>query len=223
MRIVGYHNYGDQVITSHFPDEVFKMGVAVKVFPVDVYSRIYDDMGKTNEVKGFAENDVKKGKKLDDWYSLWNEDLYDDDENMGKWFNNFNGQPVLWEAKNDSFKYNKYTVHLSSSSLQGSKPCIVDTTVEKSVCGISNEIESNPDSLRIALEIDNPHANMMGVTVSPLLHEDYGIKKYHANNECSSFNGSYANIGMEVRFVVKQEYWNPEWGLHQPGEPLRAI
>ena len=215
MRIVGYYEDRDQVTTGHFPDGVFKMGVAVKVFPVDVYSRIYDDMGKTNEVKGFAENDVKKGKKLDDWYSLWNEDLYDDDENMGKWFNNFNGQPVLWEAKNDSFKYNNYTAHLlSSSSLQGSNPCIVDTTVEKSVCSISNKTESNPDSLRDALKIDNPHANMMGVTVSPLLNNDYGIEKYDADNTCSSFNGSFKNIGMEIRFVVQQKYWEPDWGYN---------
>ncbi len=212
MRIVGYHNYGDQVITSHFPDEVFKMGVAVKVFPIDVYSHIYSRMGNTDELTGHMEDEVDDGKTITNWYSLWNGDLYKKDEKMGVWFNNFDGQPVLWEAKNDSFKYNNYTAHLTPSSLQGSKPCIVDTTVEKSVCGISNETESNPESLKVALKIDNPHANMMGVTVSPLLNNDYGVEKYDVDNTCSSFNGSFKNIGMEIRFVVKQEYWNPEWG-----------
>ena len=213
MRIVGHYNESaDNVITSKFPDEAFKMGVAVKVFPIDVYSHIYSRMGNTDELTGHMEDEVDDGKTITNWYSLWNGDLYKKDEKMGVWFNNFDGQPVLWEAKNDSFKYNNYTAHLTPSSLRGSNPCKVDTTVENSVCGISNEIESNPESLKVALKIDNPHANMMGVNVSPLLYNDYGIEKYDIDNKCSSFNGSFKNIGMEISFVVRSKYWEPDWG-----------
>ena len=210
MRIVGYYEDRDQVTTGHFPDGVFKMGVAVKVFPVDVFDFIKREMGNKVEVTGHAEDDVDD--EILSWKDIWDSSKYKYGEKMYKFFNNWGGQPVLWEAKNDSFKYNNYTAHLTPSSLRGSNPCTVDTTVNNSVCGLSGETENNRDSLREALKIDNPHADMLGVTVSPLTNNDYGIKKYHANNVCSSFNGSYANIGMEVRFVVKQEYWNPEWG-----------
>ena len=217
MDIVGYAD-GDPVFESKNPEA--NMGVAVKVFPVDVFDNIKGRMDgaievaeNVVEVTGYVENEVSSSVTNLEWNRIWVENSYANNNfNLYKWFRNWDGQPVLWEAKNDSFQYDDYTIHLSSSSFQGSNPCIADTTVENSVCGISNETERNPDSLREALKIDNPHANMLGITVSPTLNNDYGIEKFSTNSKCSSFNGSYANIGMEVRFVVKQEYWNPEWG-----------
>ena len=220
MKIVGYYEDRDQVTTGHFPDGVFKMGVAVKVFPVDVFDNIKGRMDGAIEVaEGVVEvtGHVEDGASsaISSWKDAWDPTRLNPSKNLYHFFDNWDGQPVLWEAKNDSFKYNNYTAHLlSSSSLQGSNPCIVDTTVEKSVCSISNETERNPDLLREALKIDNPHANMMGVTVSPLLNNDYGIEKYDVDNTCSSFNESFKNIGMEIRFVVQQKYWEPDWGYN---------
>ena len=210
LNIVGY---------SKMDPYDFSMGMAVKVFPKDVYSSIKGFMGGTDQVEGYVENDIKVGTKIENWNSIWNHNSYAQLKKMYYWFNNFNGQPVLWESKIDSFFYYEKSIRMSSKSGSGSNPCTVDTTVNNSVCGISNETERNPDSLREALEIDNPHANMMYVDIFTMPGEsDYGVKKFKTSDACSIHNGSFSDIGIHLSFAVTPAYWNPaldhnkKWG-----------
>jgi hypothetical protein len=140
---------------------------------------------------------------------------------MRQWFNNWNGLPVFWEGKRETFHYHNYTAHLSDESQEGSSPCSVDTSlIDSSVCGLSREDENNMANLKNALESYNPHAGMMGVDIGPMLPDDYGIDKYNVNNSCSSYNGSFSNIGINLRFVVRSNYWHPDrspnkkWGYN---------
>ena len=211
LDIVGY--------SSNDPSDI-SMGVAVKVLPADVYSSIKKSMQiDTNFVIGHAENELASGKTIEGLNSVWNKDLFVEGENISLWFNNWDGKPVLWESKIDSFFYYKKSIRMSSKSSSGSSPCTVDTTVKNSVCSISYETESNPDSLKKALDIDNPHANMMYVDVLTMPGEsDYGIDTFSTSNACSKYNGSYSDIGIHLSFAVTPAYWNPaldpnkKWG-----------
>jgi hypothetical protein len=218
MKIVGHWNHGDQV--SSYGHSIYNMGAAVKILPIDVFSKIVTDMGDS-VVMGRAENDVAANKKIENWNSLWLKDSYGNNTSMRQWFNNWNGLPVFWEGKRETFHYHNYTAHLSDESQEGSSPCSVDTSlIDSSVCGLSREDENNMANLKNALESYNPHAGMMGVDIGPMLPDDYGIDKYNVNNSCSSYNGSFSNIGINLRFVVRSNYWHPDrspnkkWGYN---------
>jgi hypothetical protein len=212
MKIVGHWNHGEPV--SSYGHSVYNMGAAVKILPIDVFPMIVTDFGDS-EVTGHAENDVMSGKKISSWRKIWEDTLYNEQKKMGRWFNNWNGLPVLWEGKRETFHYKDYSAHLSDVSQEGSSPCSVDTSlIDSSVCGLSREDEGNVVKLKSALESYNPHAGMMGVDIGPMLPDDYGIGKYNVNNSCSGYNGSFSNIGINLRFVVRSNYWHPQWGYN---------
>ena len=215
MDIVGHWTDGGAV--SSYGLSVYNMGVAVKVFPVDVFDLIKSEMNNSEEVTGRLEDDLDDGETIADWNSLWNSSLYNENKNIGRWFKNWGERPVLWEGKNEEFNYQENTAHLSDESQEGSSPCSVDTSLtDSSVCGLSREDENNMAKLKDALESYNPHAGMMGIDIGPTLYNDYGIEKYHVGNSdsCKSYNGSFSNIGINLRFVVRSNYWHPQWGYN---------
>ena len=210
LDIVGY--------SKNNPSEI-SMGVAVKVFPKDVFDMIKGEMNGHEIKTGYLEDDLNDGMSIGNMTSLWNGDLYKPGANVWQWFNNWNGKPVLWESKRNSFSHNQTAIRMSSMSGLGSSPCTVDTTVINSVCGISNETESDPGLFTAALKIDNPHANMMYVDVDVMPGEsDYGVNKFSGSKACSKYDGSYSNIGIHLDFSVTPAYWNPaldpnkKWG-----------
>ncbi|MBO7551388.1 MAG: hypothetical protein J6T62_07685, partial [Fibrobacter sp.] len=213
MNIVGHWTDGGAAFSYGL--SVYNMGVAVKIFPVDVFDLIKSEMKNSEEVTGRLEDDLDDGETIADWNSLWNSSLYNENKNIGRWFKNWGERPVLWEGKRETFHYHNYTAHLSDESQEGSSPCSVDTSlIDSSVCGLSREDEDSMDKLKIALESYNPHAGMMGVDIGPMLPDDYGIDKYNVNNSCSGYNGSFSNIGINLRFVVRSNYWHPQWGYN---------
>ena len=210
MDIVGYWESADQVIS--YGRSVYNTAVAVKILPVDVFPKIVSDLGGS-VVTGHAEVDA--GNSDMKWNEVLDEISYKGNNKLYKWFNNWNGLPVLWEGKRDSIHYNDYTAQLSDNSRKGSKPCVIDTSLaDSSVCSLPREEEVNINKLEKALNSYNPHAGMMVVDIGPTLYNDYGIDKYHVgkSNSCKPSNGSFSNISVNLRFVVQSSYWHPKWG-----------
>lgn len=177
----------------------YPIRVALKVFPIEAYSKIKKKMGDTTKlythVKATSEQHIPSFVDGESWLG---------NSTADEWFSDF-GQVNVFKEEME-FLYSSENVSKSPKTMEH---CSEDVGAEKSfVCGAAKATEENIDEF-------NPHKGMLKVSLNPHGATEYGF--LDDLRDCGSFGykGTVAkNLLIDMELKVLPQYWNPDFGMN---------
>ena len=199
--------------------------VAIKIYPASSFGEIVHALGGTS-VTGNAFQDAGQSSPAGlDWDKVYNKNSYGkyfELTKMDRWFSDFGGQALYYEAVDTNFNVLKSSDTLTNRSISTQGNCKTDDIGSPEladndsnfVCG-ARQAKYEVDSSTVAKF--NPHANMMTVTLLPYKTKSNFVDNYYRENGCEEYRDSGTDIKVKFVLDVSPDYWDPpenRWGTN---------
>lgn len=221
-RVYGYLN------NSNDPaPEILHNLVAIKILPASSYEMVKSILGYDATYFSNAVWDASCSSSDDlPWDSVYNKRTYisNIESKMFHWFNNWNGQPLYYEAVNDNFDITTNSAVLNNTFNSKSTKTICqaddlkDTVLAKNdskfVCGAKMAKDEVDTSVITQF---NPHAYMMNVKLKPFDKEKSFVIADFDKKYCSEMDNSGTDIKVKFVLEIDSNYWDPptdRWGTN---------
>ena len=193
---------------------------AIKILPASSYEPIRSVMdGVIISQVGDALDDAEKSNIYNFlWTDIYNIASYKPGSPLYEWFNNWDGQPVYYEAKKDLFDVRNFTDSLTNvfdknsstqttCKIENPWDSVLTEDYEKFACGaLKPEDELNKE----VITKFNPHAFMMNVKLERV--NGYFTKYESTESHCPYVGGT--DIKIKFALDIDSSYWNPVWGTN---------
>lgn len=223
IRDVRWRAYGYKSNTG----EVLHNLAAIKIYPASAYEEIKKYLDRDTMYYHNAVAETNGYFSTDDfsWNLVYKKDSYKAESMIRRWFEDWNGFPLYYEAVNfdlnilansdsltNMFDKNSSTITVCDAEKIDSKELTEDNS--KFVCGAKTakeEVDKN------VLAQFNPHAYMMRVKMKPYDgKESFIVKEYH-KDDCKEMNNSGSDLRIKFVLEMDSNYWNPpaeRWGTN---------